>query len=68
MAGLRYKYKAETWHSGFFADRKLIRVLNPEDKVVFKEKAKKLDRLFLYFLLYTIFIFMLSGIIFKGKL
>lgn len=68
MAGLRYKYNAETWHSGFFADRKLIRILNPEDKLEFKAKAKKLDRIFLYFLLYTIFIFMLSGIVFNGKL
>jgi len=68
VAGLRYKYKAGTWHSGFFADRKLIRILNPEDKEEFKAKAKKLDRIFLYFLLYTIFIFMLSGMVFNGKL
>lgn len=68
MAGLRYKYKAQTWHSGFFADLKLIRMLNPEDKAIFKEKARKLNRILLFFILYTIFIYMLSGIFFKGKL
>jgi hypothetical protein len=65
---LRYKYKAQTWHYGFFADRKLYKKLNEEDKREFKLKAKRNDRILLLFIVYTIFIFMLSGIFFNGKL
>ena len=68
QARLRYKYKAQTWHTGFFADLKLKRMLDAEDKVEYKLKSKKLSKLLLYFLLYTILIFMISGLLFNGKL
>ena len=65
---LRYKYKAHTWHHGFFADLKLKKMLNEEDKKEFKAKARKLDKLLMWFLIYTILIFAISGIFLNGKL
>jgi Ni,Fe-hydrogenase I cytochrome b subunit len=65
---LRKKYNARTWHYGYFADLKLYKLLNNDDKAIIDEKSKKLNRFLLFIILYTIFIFSLSGIILKAKL
>ncbi len=65
---LRQKYHAETWHYGYFADRKLYKMLEPQDKFEWDLRSKKLSRFTLFFLLYSVFIFMISGVFFNGKL
>ncbi len=62
MGELRYKYKAETWHKGFFADRKLKKLLNEEDRFIFNQKAKKLDRFTLIFFLIVVLISVLNAV------
>jgi hypothetical protein len=65
---LKIKYNFKTWHYGYFADRKLFKLLSDDDKNEFNLKAKKSDRVTLFFLLYSILIFVISGIFFNGKL
>jgi len=68
ISDLRTKYNVSTWHSGFFADAKLRRILEPEDFLELKKRSKKVNLLFLYFIIYTLLIFSISGLLFKSKL
>jgi len=65
---LKIKYNFKTWHYGFFADRKLRKLLTEVDRNEYMFRAKRSDRFSLFFLLYSILIFMISGIFFNGKL
>ncbi len=51
-----------------FADRKLFKMLNEEDLRAWKLKSKRLSNIQNCFLLYSVLIFMISGMFFGGKL
>ena len=65
---IREKYNMNSLHHGYFVNRKVYKLLHAEDKLDWDVKLKKLNRFKLFFLLYAVFIFMLSGFVFNGKL
>ena len=65
---IREKYSMNSWQFGYFVNRKVFQLLTAEDKLEWDAKLKKLNRFKLLFIIYTVSIFMLSGIVFNGKL
>lgn len=65
---LKRKYNYYPWHYGFFAYRNLKKMITEEERKLLKEDDRRVGRVLLYFFLYTIFISMISGIFFDGKL
>jgi hypothetical protein len=57
------KYDIRTWYHGFFKHRKMLRMLNDEDKAYYNAKTKKYGRVQFYAFLFIIVYSITVGII-----